>query len=125
MENSISNQEQRDAIQKFIQTELLKRGFQAPIVEFNEEQGRSGNRFTFTTSEFQTTPVIFESIVVDNFSSFISSIEEHPDSKVEFRNFWIQVHASYKHFGGGSNGCSLFDVVGVLCSGKVYDLAIR
>jgi hypothetical protein len=125
MENLISNQEQRDKIQKFIQTELLKRGFKASIIEFKEEQGRSGNRFTFTTSGFQTTPVIFESIVVDNFSSSIGSLEEHPESKVEFRNFWIQVHVSYKHFGGGSNGCSLFDVVGVLCSDKVYGLAIR
>ena len=122
----ISTLEQQQKIQKFIQTELLKRGFLAPITKFEEEETRrSGSRFIFETSNFQTTPVIFEKIIVTNFSSSISEPKIHEKSGAEYFKFWISVHVSYEHFGGGSNGCSLFSVGGELCKGEVYGLKCK
>ena len=37
--------------------------------------------------------------------------------------FSISIHASYRHFGyGGSNGCNLFGVRGLIHDGRVFDM---
>lgn len=95
----------------------MKRGFNVEIIYFDENK----NRLEFKTSNFQTTPVLFQEIIVCNFSSFI--FKETINEK-EFDCFRIGVHVSYKHFGGGSNGCSLFDLYGVLSNDRVYDFKI-
>ena len=122
---SITTLEQRTQIKETIQLELLKRGFVAPIISFEELEGRSGNRLEFHTESFQTTPVIFQSIQVNNFSSSVT-INKDEDGK-ETRRFWISVNVSYTHFGGGSNGCKLFDIVGKLSAegDTVYAIQIR
>lgn len=90
-------------IKDLLQTELLKRGILAPIKRIEEEDGRSGSRYiSFNTEEFQTTPVIFKSLIVENFNSWIKKVEGGYEVT-------ISVHYSYEHFGGGSNGCSLFN----------------
>ena len=92
-----------NTIKDLLQIELLKRGILAPITRIEEVESRSGGTYiSFETEEFQTTPVIFKSLKVENFNSWISKIEG---------GFLINinVHYSYKHFGGGSNGCSLFN----------------
>lgn len=92
-----------NTIKDLLQVELLKRGILAPIKRIEEEEGRSGKRYiSFNTEEFQTTPVIFKSLVVENFNSWIKKVEGG-------YVIVINVHYSYKHFGGGSNGCSLFN----------------
>ena len=91
-----------NTIKDLLQIELLKRGILAPIKRIEEVEGRSGNRYiSFETEEFQTTPVIFKSLKVDNFGSWITKGEKS-------LAITISVHYSYKHFGGGTNGCSLF-----------------
>jgi len=110
---------QRESIQKLIQTELLKRGFTAPIKSFEEVKSRSGgNHFEFHTEGFQTTPVLFKSIRVANFSSSVVKekfkiLEDSEKEETRLR-VWISVHVDYEHFGGGRNGCKLFDVYGYL-----------
>ena len=90
-------------IKDILQTELLKRGILAPIKRIEEVEGRAGSNYiSFNTEEFQTTPVIFKSLVVKNFNSWIKKVEGGYEVT-------IYVHYSYKHFGGGSNGCSLFN----------------
>ena len=92
-----------NTIKDLLQIELLKRGILAPINRIEEEEGRSGNRFiSFNTEKFQTTPVIFKSVVVENFNSWIKKVEGG-------YLVVINVHCSYEHFDGGSNGCSLFN----------------
>ena len=92
-----------NTIKDLLQVELLKRGILAPIKRIEEEEGRSGNRYiSFNTEEFQTTPVIFKSLMVGNFNSWIKKVE---GGYVVI----IDVHYFYEHFGGGTNGCSLFN----------------
>jgi len=116
---NLTTEDQRKAVQELIQTELLKRGFTAAIKRFEETENRSGSNYlSFATEKFQTTPVIFKEIQVDNFSSSLSQEEKTNDAGTKFivTKFWISVHVSYRHFGGGTNGCELFQI-----SGKFYD----
>ena len=102
---------QRNSIQEKIQIELLKRGFTAQIVNFEEVSGRGNDtRLEFNTTSFQTVPVIFKEIIVCNFSS--SLVEEQITNENGIFNtvrVWLSVHVSYKSFEGGSNGNKLFD----------------
>lgn len=92
-----------NSIKDLLQVELLKRGILAPICRIEEVESRSGNSYiSFNTEKFQTTPVIFKSLMVENFNSWISKVEGG-------YVVTIDVHYSYEHFGGGSNGCSLFN----------------
>ena len=92
-----------NTIKDLLQTELLKKGILAPIKRIEEVEGRSGNRYiSFETEKFQTTPVVFKFLIVENFHSWIKKVEGG-------YVVTIYVHYSYEHFGGGSNGCSLFN----------------
>ena len=117
---NLTTENQRKAVQELIQTELLKRGFTAPIINFEEEEGRRGgqNRLIFHTEPFNTVPVIMKKIQVDNFSSSLAQKEllREDETKYIETSFWISVHVSYEHFTGGTNGCELFQI-----SGKFYD----
>ena len=126
MKTEISNQNQMNKLKDFIQDELLKRGFTAKISYFGEVSDKNGSKFEFITEEFQTTPVIFKSIFISNFSSSITEEEiERPDgSKITVHKVWISVHVSYKHFGGGSNGCNLFDVAATMYEDDIFDFQI-
>ena len=89
-------------IKELLQVELLKRGILAPICRIEEIESRSGGSYiSFNTEKFQTTPIIFKSLMVENFNSWIKKVE---GGYVVV----IGVHYSYEHFGGGTNGCSFF-----------------
>lgn len=119
----ITSEKQRNEIQEFIQTELLKRGFLAPIKNFMEVECRNNeSRFTFHTDNFQTSPVIFKEIRVEEGSSSISE-KENEEKGFIFHKFYISINVRYQLFGGGSNGSDLFTVAGTLFDKKdVYDL---
>jgi len=98
-----------------VQDELKKRGVFAQIVSFDEVEGRRGNpnRIEFHTEEFDTIPVIFDTIYVDNFGGSVRKEKTQKLSDGEIIEFegikvWIPVHFSYTHFGGGSNTCEVF-----------------
>jgi hypothetical protein len=126
----LTTQLQRDELQSFIQNELLKRGYTAPIINFEEVEGRRGDhRIEFHTANFQTTPVIFKEIRVENFSSSLheAELEIHTGEKVMITKFWITVHNSYMHFEGGTNGCKIFEVSGHFYKDNVFlnELTVR
>lgn len=127
MKNYLS-ESQLEKVKSFIQVELLKRGFLAPITTFKEVEGRyEKHYFELETESFQTVPVIFQEIRISNFSTGIGDEEVRVVSKVRVRPIWISVHVSYKHFDGGSNGCKLFDVIGLaqMDSNYIFDLITK
>tara|TARA_R110000851_G_C12632111_1_gene517949 strand:- start:48 stop:407 length:360 start_codon:yes stop_codon:yes gene_type:complete len=116
----ITTQEQREQIKKHIQTELLKRGFTAKITRLEEVKCR----LEFETEKFQTTPVIFESIFISNFSSSITK-KTNEDKNIHFHRVWIQVNVVYNHFDSGANTCNLFTFYGDLHDGHVFNLVTK
>jgi hypothetical protein len=115
----ISTETQRQEIKKFIQEQLLRRGVSAPITTLKEAIARNGDsHFKLTTECFQTTPVIFKSIKIEEFGSFIWKHELHEG----YHHFSIRVHIRYELFDGGSNGTNFFNMQGELGEGKVWAL---
>jgi hypothetical protein len=83
-------------IQESLSTELVKRGFHAPITV---EQ--KGSRVEVTSSPFQTIPVLFKELTVGSFNSVV---QEHE----ELYTIDISITVFYKMFDGGNNGVKLF-----------------
>lgn len=108
------SQENLNAIKEFIQVELLKRSITAPIIKIEEESSKSHSHYIkFNTTEFQTTPVIFKKLQVNDFgSSVVRSLrsELNPEAEGEYISVWISVHYSYESFSGGTNGTELFNI---------------
>jgi hypothetical protein len=106
-------------IKEVIGTELLKRGFHTPItVKYNERH----NHVSITSESFQTTPVLFKSITIDNFGG---SIKESFKNEIPVLEIWIPVHVSYTHFDLGSNGCSLFSFSCIVHNDKLHEITIK
>jgi len=116
MFSSLISENHMDKIKSAIQTELLKRGFLTPInIVFNEKR----KLLEIHSESFQTVPVIFKSIKIDNFGGsiiidntlpkYVSSNNEIEVETEQELQIWIPIHVSYKHFDGGQNGCSLFN----------------
>lgn len=95
-------------IKNEIQTELLKRGITAQIVEFKEYIRNNMHRIELKTEPFQTSPIMFKKLWIENFSNGVY-IEKDKETGYEYYHLWISVHYSYEHFNGGFNGCKLFD----------------
>lgn len=108
-----------EEIKNFIQLELLKRGFTAPIKEFYEKE----NRLYFKTENFQTSPVLFENIRIENFSTHISAPFQH-ETGVQVRKVFICVHTFYNHFDGGTNTCNIFNFSCIIHKGNVIGMHV-
>jgi hypothetical protein len=66
---------------------------------------------------------IIQNFIQEELLKRVGDEETLEDEGYTYNPFWIEVHVSYKHFGGGSNGCRLFTVQGHLTpNGKVYEL---
>lgn len=108
-----------EKIQEKIQIELLKRGFMAQIkVEVNSRY----KHVNVLSEPFQTTPVIFKSIIIDNFGGSIKKVEETLNNSIEV---WIPIHISYEHFDLGTNGCALFSFTCTVVGDNVYSILIQ
>jgi len=102
-------------IKNKIQLELLKRGIASPIIKCEEVIKNNVHRIEIKTASFQTIPVIFKELWIENFNSSIK--EETIDVEgsegiletIVYR-VWIKIMYEYEHFGGGSNGCELFNL---------------
>jgi hypothetical protein len=115
----ISTLSQQSEIKEFIQTQLLRRGVSAPITLFKEAIARNGDsHFQLASEPFQTTPVMFKSIKVEEFGSFIWKHDKHEG----YHYFSIRIHFRYELFDGGSNGTNFFNVQGELGEGRVWNL---
>ena len=111
---TLTTLDQRKQLQEVLQTELLKRGFLAPIKEVVESEGRrGGNYLEFETENFQTTPVIFKQINVANFNSTLrEEFVENENGKFRVLRFWMTISARYTNFDGGTNGSNIFAISG-------------
>lgn len=93
-------------LKDIIATELLKRGFTAPLTlsidSIYKNSLDHGSRIKLESASFQTTPVIFKDIKVCNFGGALTPKEDGMIS------VWIPVNVKYQLFGGGTNGCELF-----------------
>lgn len=85
-------------IKATIEKTLLQRGFDVNFTSFEFDN----KGFNIESEKFQTFPVIFKEITIGNFGGSIGDINEF-ENKI-----YIPIHAFYKHFSGGSNGCELF-----------------
>jgi len=115
----VSTPTQRLKIKEILQDELLKRGFTAKIVKLYEYKQIGGFKkyLRFYTEEFQTVPVIFKAIRVEEFNSgFTLDAKESEDGKIILTQslFYISINVRYQHFKGGSNGAELFYLSGSL-----------
>jgi len=98
--------EQMEKIQKFIQKELLKRGFLSKIIEFKEIcKNHYTNYFKLKTEDFQTTPVIFESLFISNFGG--SAYNDRDEDVIIFH---LPINVFYEIMDGGKNSSLLFTV---------------
>ena len=117
-----------NAIKESIQVELLKRGITSPIVEIKEVTNGSSHYILFNTAEFQTVPVMFKKLWVNNFGSSVArrpKSDLSPDTDGEYIFVWISVHYSYESFSGGSNGTSLFDIWFNVFGESEYDVKMK
>lgn len=95
-------------IKEKIQTELLKRGINTPIIKL-EEYVRNGSHYIqLQTESFQTFPVLFKKLWIESFGTSIM-IDTYEEEKIKYYRVWIRIYYSYEHFEGGSNGCKLFN----------------
>jgi len=98
MKNEITlTKETIESIEEKLNLELLKRGFPNVKVEQHCE-----NRLIAESEEFQTTPVIFKSIRVEDFDGGFT-VEE------DLIHIWIRLHARYEKFSGGTNGTNIIE----------------
>lgn len=119
------SQSNLDKMKEIIQLELLKRGITAPIIKFEEEIYKSSHYIRFKTEPFQTIPVIFKNILVDNFSTSVnkrlkSELKEGIEG--EYIHVYIQFHYSWESFSGGTNGTPIFDIIFNVFGDTEYDV---
>lgn len=116
MKNLI-NDAQLSSISDFIETEILKRGFNVKIKEIvasTNPNSKNTGKIVFYTENFQTTPVLFKAIQINNFGTSVKKymLERDDKSKIDCVDIWVNVYVSYEHFDGGTNGCALFNFQG-------------
>lgn len=100
---------------EIIRTELLKRGI---IVSVSGKKGKKG--IEFTSSDFQTTPVLFKRISINAW------VTERDQEENWGHEALVFVHANYELFEGGSNGIDLFNIkCGISKDGMVYFDSVR
>lgn len=93
-----------ESIRRAIATELKKRGFHAAInITIRKDIGVK-NWLLLDSEEFNTVPVIMESLKLYSYGDFTAN-KERGNSYI---NVGLRIEVNYKHFGGGSNGCELF-----------------
>lgn len=104
----ILTEKQIQAIKSEIDTQLLKRGFFAKTT-LTLAENRGSQSLKLSSETFQTTPVIFKEIQINDFGSWLNSDSvTNERGTFNFVKVAVTVHVNYSHFGGGSNGCELF-----------------
>ena len=104
-------------IKEIVEIELLKRGFTAPITLGVDT--KKIPHIIIDSEPFQTTPVIFKQITIQNFGG---SLQKQDDDIV---SVWIPINVGYKHFDHGTNGCKLFTFFCDVQNDGVYNINIK
>jgi len=100
-------------IRELIQTELKKRSIHAKIIKFNQVENNGKYSIELETEEFQSQPVMFDSIKIYNFGSSIkeievSSVDDDTIIKRKCLGVYISLSYFFRLFTHGSNGVHLF-----------------
>ena len=102
--NALASSGTQQSIIDAVQTELVKRGFNAKLsAEF--KTARDFSQFLEITSEpFNTVPVIMKEIKI---TGRISASTEEGNAVIKIAG---RIGVEYSHFGGGRNGTELFNI---------------
>lgn len=108
-------------IAELIRIELLKRGFMVDVTCYPEGE----DRVKIETSSFQTTPVIFKRLWIDN--SFGCIVERQYDEKhkVKYTDYSTTISVNYETFSDGMNATTIFRVRLRVLDGRVYLMNIK
>lgn len=93
-----------EQISEIIRVELLKRGF---IVDVTCKPTKD-YEFKVTTTEFQTTPVLFDRIWIE---SWYAMYKEKECNNGKYIDYSVTLSAIYERFNGGQNAVFLFGLV--------------
>jgi len=101
-----------DEIENSINSQLVKRGFPTVNAIHNSSDVKYP-KIVIISEEFNTVPVIFKSIKIENFGGSLSVhskriIRDNKIEEVSYISVWIPVYVEYEHFNNGSNGSELF-----------------
>ncbi len=97
----VLNIQQKNYIQRIIMDELLKRSINVTINNLELKTARNHELYVdFTSTPFNTMPVLFKSIHIHAFNSSVMKQENHI-------RVYISVNARYTVFDGGTNGIHL------------------
>lgn len=108
-----------EQVEEVISQELAKRGFNV-WVDCEEKVDGS---ISLKTSSFQTVPVLFKSVWIDNnFGSFVRDVELNCNTCKEYA---MVISANYETFEGGFNSVKLFDITLRDINGRVYVINMR
>ena len=103
----ILNKNQEETVKRAIVDALAKRGFHAPIHNFEQVD----RKFEFISDNFQTTPVLYKELVIRTFGS--SCTEEYgDDGELNKKTFYIDVSIQVMAFDQGQNWIHLFNIKG-------------
>ena len=91
-----------EQIAELIRIELLKRGF---VVDVTCTPTKD-DRFKVKTSTFQTTPVLFKEVWIENWSVFV--VDRENDKGAKYTDYTVSMSVFYEVFNGGHNSTRLF-----------------
>lgn len=93
-----------DYIKEDIKTTCQRLGINAEFTIENNKDFRGNNYFCIVSSDFQTMPMIFESI------NIVGGLYMKEDNE-EYYEVGVFLEYHYRHFEGGTNSCTLGKVV--------------
>jgi hypothetical protein len=104
-----------------IQTELLKRGFTAPLSAKEKGTGERGYHFDITSQPFNTVPVIMKEITIE------ARVWVSESDRKNILNVGTRVDVRYSHFSGGTNGTELFTFYCLIRNDRdeIFDVNVR
>lgn len=88
-----------EQIAELIRIELLKRGFIVDVICTPTKD----NSFKVKTTSFQTTPVLFKNVWIEDWS--VSCEEKTNDKGDKYFEYYVSLYAFYERFDEGKNGC--------------------
>jgi len=112
-----------DKVIGILEEEMLKRGVTAKIENIQFEKGRVGQYISFKSEPFQTQPVIFKNIIIENMNGLIKKDE---DTHRETYTVVLPACYTYSHFSGGFNGCQMFTLFFKIDEdGYIFDIKVK
>lgn len=101
-------------IKEDVKTTCQRLGINAEFIIENKKDSRGNNYSVIVSSDFQTMPMIFKSINIKG------SLYMKEDNE-EYYEVGMRLDYHYRHFEGGTNGCTLGKIVYMVRKGYKPD----